>query len=88
LYIHGAPGDAGRGWYPDYMQMTRRTLAAAVMAPAAALLAQNPATKTPAATTPPTDDLESARRQIRNNAAALSRFELAMATEPAFRFAV
>ncbi len=65
------------------MQMTRRNLAAAVMMPAAALLAQTPTT---AQTAPPTDDLESARRQIRNHAAALARFDLPMSTEPDFRF--
>jgi hypothetical protein len=68
------------------MRMTRRNLAAAVMIPAAALLAQAPKTAAPAQTTPPVDDLESARRQIRNNAAALARFDLPVATEPDFRF--
>jgi hypothetical protein len=65
------------------MRMTRRNLAAAVMIPAAALLAQTPATTQTAA---PIDDLESARRQIRTNAAALARFDLPVATEPDFRF--
>jgi hypothetical protein len=67
------------------MRMTRRKLAVAVMAPAAALAAQTSAPKPPAQT-PPADSLESARRQIRNNAAALARFDLPMPTEPAFRF--
>jgi len=68
------------------MRMTRRTLAAVVMAPAAALAAQTAATPPPAQTPQPTDSLDSARRQIHNNAAALARFDLPMATEPAFRF--
>lgn len=68
------------------MRMTRRKLAVQVMAPVAAYAAQSSARRPPAEIPPAKDSLAYARRQILNNAAALARFDLPMATEPAFRF--
>ena len=68
-------------------KFTRRKLAAA-LAPAvlaSALRAQNPA---PSADSPagPGEELRIARERIRNNADALAKVKLPMATEPAFQF--
>jgi hypothetical protein len=57
------------------MQLTRRKLAVALLAPAAT--AQTP---------PPTDELQAARERIKTNAEALSKVDLPMSTEPAFQF--
>ena len=61
------------------MQLTRRKLAAALIAPAAA-----------AQTTPPAAPnlVQAARDRIRTNADAVSKIEIAMSTEPAFQFKV
>jgi hypothetical protein len=61
---------------------TRRKLAAALVAPAAAALAQ-PQTPSAAAAG---DELKAARERLGSEAAALARQELPMAAEPAFRF--
>ncbi len=58
--------------------MTRRALAAAVFAPAAAGLAQTQAA--------PPDPLAAARQRLADNAAAVAKVELPMAVEPAFQF--
>ena len=58
------------------MQLTRRKLAAALVAPAAAAQTQ------PAAV----DEVQAARDRIKANADALAKVELPMATEPAFQF--
>ena len=60
------------------MKLTRRKLAAALLAPAAAAPAQTP--------TPPSDDLATARARLKSNAAAIAKVNVPMATEPAFRF--
>ena len=57
------------------MQLTRRKLALALLAPAAA--AQTP---------PVVDEIQAARDRIKTNADALSKVELPMSTEPAFQF--
>ena len=57
------------------MKLTRRELPAALVAPAAAL-AQAPAN----------EDLKAAREQTRRTGETLAKFEVPMATEPAFQF--
>lgn len=64
------------------MKITRRRLAAAVIAPAA-LLAQTPQPPVPAN---PEEELAAARDQNRRNAQALDEFRVPMAVEPAFQF--
>lgn len=61
------------------MNLTRRELAA-VLAPAAAAIAQTPA---PAA---PADELKAAQARYKAAADILARQELPMDTEPAFQF--
>jgi hypothetical protein len=68
------------------MLINRRKLAAAVLAPVAALLAQSQPSPSPAQGQPPRDDLAAARQRVAANAATLARFDVCMATEPAFRF--
>lgn len=58
------------------MKLTRRELAAAVLAPAA--LPQNP----PEAPV----EMEAARQNLRRQAAALDEFKLPMDTEPDYQF--
>jgi hypothetical protein len=60
------------------MQLTRRKLAAAVLAPAAVALPQTQ--------TQPPDELTAARQRMKDNAAALAKIDVAMSTEPAFQF--
>jgi hypothetical protein len=69
---------------PNGAKITRRTLAAALGPAAMASLieAQKPA---PAADSP-AEELRIARERIRNNADALAKVKLPMATEPAFQF--
>jgi hypothetical protein len=57
------------------MQLTRRKLAVALLAPAAT--AQTPA---------PVDEVQAARDRIKTNREALAKVDLPMATEPAFQF--
>ena len=57
------------------MQLTRRKLALAVLAPAAT--AQTPG---------PVDEVQAARDRIKTNAGLISKVDLPMATEPAFQF--
>lgn len=59
------------------MKLTRRRLAAALLAPAA-VQAQQPA--------PARDDLETARARLKANAEAVAKVEIPMSTEPAFTF--
>jgi hypothetical protein len=70
-------------------KLTRRELAAA-LSTSAILLAQPPASQpTSAPAIPPSnpdDELKAARAQLRDNAAQLDKFALAMATEPATTF--
>jgi hypothetical protein len=63
------------------MKLTRRELPAALVAPAAAM-AQAPAPAPPAGG----DDLKAAREQTRRTGETLAKFEVPMATEPAFQF--
>jgi hypothetical protein len=65
------------------MKITRRRLGAAVLAPAA-LLAQTP----PPLPTSPEEELAAVRDQNRRNSEALDKFQVPMATEPAFLFKV
>lgn len=58
------------------MQLTRRKLAAALVAPAAVAQTQ----------TPPVDEVQAARGRIKANGEILAKIEIAMATEPAFQF--
>jgi hypothetical protein len=60
------------------MKVTRRKLAAVLLAPAAAAQAQTPSA--------PRDEVEAARARLKTNAEALTKVELPMSTEPAFRF--
>jgi hypothetical protein len=60
------------------MKLTRRDLAAALLAPAAAAQAQT--------TTPPGDEVEAARARLKTNADALAKVDVPMSTEPAFSF--
>jgi len=67
------------------MKITRRGMAAALLAPAAAALAQT------APARPPQEQVEAGpveakRADVRKNAATLAAFDLPMAIEPAFRF--
>jgi hypothetical protein len=61
------------------MQVTRRELAA-ILAPAAAAVAQTAAPVSPA------DELKAAQTRLKSAADALTRQELPMSTEPAFQF--
>lgn len=63
--------------YSVGMQLTRRKLAIALLAPAAATA------QTPAA---PIDEVQAARNRTKANAAAIAKIDIAMATEPAFQF--
>jgi hypothetical protein len=60
------------------MQLTRRKLAAAVLAPAAVALPQTPRQQP--------DEFAVARQRMKDNAAALGKIEVPMATEPAYQF--
>jgi hypothetical protein len=60
------------------MKVTRRKLAAVLLAPAAAAQAQTPSASP--------DEVEAARARLKTNAEALTKVELPMSTEPAFRF--
>jgi hypothetical protein len=60
------------------MKLTRRELAAAVIAGTAAAQAPQP----PASP----DDLQAARDRLKTNGEALARQRVAMGTEPAFQF--
>jgi hypothetical protein len=62
------------------MQLTRRKLAAAVLAPAAVAL---PQTQTQ---TPPPDELAAARQRMKDNASVLAQIDVLMPLEPAFQF--
>jgi hypothetical protein len=69
-------------------KFTRRKLAAA-LAPAAmasAMPAQNPASSAADSPAGPAEELRIARERIRNNADAVAKVKLPMATEPAFQF--
>ena len=59
------------------MKLTRRQLAAAVIAPAALAAAPQP---------PPADELQAARERILNATNALNTVQIPMSTEPAFQF--
>jgi hypothetical protein len=63
------------------MKPTRRQLAAAVLVPSAASLAQ-----TQRAVPAADDELKAARDRLRSNAEALAGEKLPMAVEPAFQF--
>ena len=58
------------------MELTRRKLAAALLAPAAAAQTQPEAV----------DEVQAARDRIKANAEALAKVDLPMAVEPAFQF--
>ncbi len=60
------------------MQLTRRKLAAAVLAPAAVALPQTPQAQP--------DDLTAARQHMKDNAAVLAAIDTPMSLEPAFQF--
>jgi hypothetical protein len=60
-------------------KFTRRQLATVLASATATAAAQQPQS-------PPTDLLQAARDRMKNNAAALSKPEIPMATEPAFAF--
>jgi hypothetical protein len=60
------------------MQLTRRKLAATLLAPAAAAQAQTPP--------PPANELEAARARLKTNADALAKIDVPMSTEPAVSF--
>jgi hypothetical protein len=60
------------------MQLTRRKLAAAVLAPAAVALPQTQSA--------PSDELAAARQRMKDNAAAMAKIEIPASTEPAFHF--
>jgi hypothetical protein len=60
------------------MQLTRRKLAAVLLAPAAVALPQTQS--------PQTDELAAARQRMKDNAAALGKIDIPMSTEPAFQF--
>jgi hypothetical protein len=57
------------------MQLTRRKLALALLAPA--VDAQTP---------PPIDEVQAARDRIKTNGDIISKVDLPMSTEPAFQF--
>lgn len=88
--IHSAPGHSRRGGgenrcqpasnsprYPFLMKLTRRKLAAALIAPAAA------STQTPQ---PAADAVQSARDRIKANGDILAKIDIPMDLEPAFQF--
>jgi hypothetical protein len=60
------------------MKLTRRKLAAALLAPAAAANAQTPQ--------PAADAVQAARDRIKANGDILAKIEIPMATEPAVTF--
>jgi hypothetical protein len=60
------------------MKLTRRKLAAALIAPAAAAQAQTQ--------TPPRDEVEAARARLKTNAETIAKVEVPMSIEPAFSF--
>ena len=64
------------------MKVTRRKLAAVVLVPATAALAQNP----PPVPATPDQELTAARERSRQVAAALAEQTVPMTTEPAFSF--
>jgi|SoiMetStandDraft_2_1073263.scaffolds.fasta_scaffold1594326_1 hypothetical protein len=73
------------------MKITRRQLAAAAGSAAASsmlAIAQTPPNAPTAKPTTPEDDLTSAKDQTRRNSEALVKFQIAMSTEPAFKFTV
>ena len=63
--------------YPFLMKLTRRKLAVALLAPAAAQAQQ---------TTPASNDVEAARARLKANADTVAKVDVPMSTEPAFRF--
>jgi len=65
------------------VKLSRRQLALAVTT-TAALIGQTQPSATPAAA--PADELAAARQQLADNAAALAKFDLPPATEPAVHF--
>ncbi len=65
------------------MKFTRRKLAAAALAPAALGVLRAQA---PASAGQPEDLDAGAREQMRKNAEAMGKFDLAISTEPAFQF--
>ena len=65
------------------MKLTRRRLAAAVLAP---LAAEAIAQTQPASPGTPDDEIKAARDRLKSNADTLSRQAIPMAIEPAFRF--
>jgi hypothetical protein len=66
------------------MKITRRELAAAVLAPSA-LLAQTPPQPPPIPSSPE-EELAAVKDQNRRYSEALDKFPLPMAAEPAFQF--
>lgn len=60
------------------MQLTRRKLAAAILAPAAVALPQTPQAQP--------DELAAARQRMKDNAAMLAQIDTPMSLEPAFQF--
>ena len=64
------------------MKITRRRLAAATLAPAAAMAQAPPA----APSESPEELLKNAREQVRRNGESLAKFQVPMSTEPAFQF--
>ena len=71
--------------YDVGMKITRRRLAAAALG-SAACLRIGAAPQTPPAPSQPEDLNAAAKEQVRKNSDALSKFDLPMATEPAFQF--
>ena len=69
--------EAQAHWYAVFMQLTRRKLAAALLAPAAAAQTQPPAA---------VDEVQAARQRIKANSDALATVDLPMPVEPAFQF--
>jgi hypothetical protein len=60
------------------MQLTRRKLAAAILAPAAVALPQTQSQ--------PPDELAAARQRMKDNASALAQIDVPTPVEPAFQF--
>ena len=60
----------------EFMKLTRRDLVLACVAPAAVAAPQ----------AAPGDEVAAARQRMKDNAAALQKVEIPMATEPAFQF--
>ena len=60
------------------MQLTRRKLAAAVLAPVAVALPQSQSQ--------PPDELTAARQRMKDNALALAKIDVQPPVEPAFQF--